>query len=249
MKTIASHISFMQNEHNMGRFHDLPIGEKFLAVLTQKGFTTPTPIQHQVIPSALQGKDVVGIAQTGTGKTLAFGIPMIQRIALHKGQGLILVPTRELALQVEQALVSIGAGLGVRCALVIGGTSQHGQVKALHRNPHIVIATPGRLADLIGQGLFNLDRVNIVTLDEADRMLDIGFLPQIKRIMQLITKERQTMLFSATMPQSISTLASAFMKMPIRIEIAPQGTAAENVEQEVFVIQKQDKMRLLDSLL
>lgn len=239
----------MQHSKNIGRFRELGISPKFLSAIERKGFITPTPIQHQVIPTALQGKDVVGIAQTGTGKTLAFGIPLIQRIALYKGQGLILVPTRELAQQVEETLTTVGGSLGVRCALVMGGVSQGKQVKALNQHPHIVIATPGRLADLIGQGLCSLDRINIVILDEADRMLDIGFLPQIKRIMQLITKNRQTMLFSATMPQSISELASAFMKMPIRIEIAPQGTSAENVEQEVFVIQKEDKIRLLDSLL
>ncbi|MBU1177996.1 DEAD/DEAH box helicase [Patescibacteria group bacterium] len=238
-----------QREQSIGRFSDLGIKEKFLAILAQKKFAVPTPIQHQVIPGALEGKDVVGIAQTGTGKTLAFGIPMIQRIAFHKGQGLILVPTRELALQVEEAFRDIGAPLGLHTAVVIGGTSQHPQVKALKRNPHVVIATPGRLVDLMDQGAYKLDRVNIVTLDEADRMLDIGFLPQIKRVLQTIPKERQTMLFSATMPKSISSLASTFMKLPLRIEIAPQGTAAENVEHEVFVVTKDDKMRLLDSLL
>jgi len=238
-----------QKEQKTGRFCDLGIGEKFLSILTQKGFTTPTPIQHQVIPSALKGKDIVGIAQTGTGKTLAFGIPMIQRLALHGGQGLILVPTRELALQVEQALIQVGSQFGLQCVSIIGGTSQGPQIRALKRNPHIIIATPGRLADLMNQGICRLNRVNIVTLDEADRMLDVGFLPEIKRILQTVTKERQTMLFSATMPKAISELASAFMKMPIRIEIAPQGTLSENTEQEVFVIRKDDKMRLLDSLL
>ncbi len=238
-----------QKKQTTGRFNDLGIGENFLDIITKKGFDIPTPIQRQVIPGALDGKDVVGIAQTGTGKTLAFGIPMIQRLALYDGQGLILVPTRELALQAEEALNQIGNPLGLQCAVVIGGTSQHPQVRALKRNPHIVIATPGRLVDLMNQGFYKLDDVNIITLDEADRMLDVGFLPQIKRILQTIKKERQTMLFSATMPKSISTLASEFMKLPLRIEIAPQGTPAENTEQEVFVVRKNDKMRLLDSLL
>jgi len=232
-----------------GLFSDLGIGKNFLTILTQKGFLIPTPIQHQVIPGALEGKDVVGIAQTGTGKTLAFGIPMIQRIALYKGKGLVLVPTRELALQVEQSLNQIGTPLGLRSVVLIGGVSQHAQVRALKNNPHIVIATPGRLADLMKQGHYRLDGVNVITLDEADRMLDVGFFPEIKRILQAASKDRQTMLFSATMPQSISSLASAFMKMPLRIEIAPQGTSAENVEQEVFVVRKNDKMRLLDSIL
>ena len=240
---------FMTQKYETGRFDDLPIAENFLAILAQKGFDTPTPIQHQVIPGALEGKDVVGIAQTGTGKTLAFGIPMVQRIGKYKGQGLILVPTRELALQVEEAIKQIGTPLGLRVAVVIGGVSQHPQVRALRNNPHVVIATPGRLDDLMKQGHYSLNKVSIITLDEADRMLDVGFLPQIKRILQTAPKDRQTMLFSATMPSSISSLASAFMKMPLRIEIAPQGTSSENVEQEVFVVRKNDKMRLLDSLL
>lgn len=236
-------------QQQTGRFRDLGIKGNFLGLLEKHGFDVPTPIQHQVIPDALEGKDIVGIAQTGTGKTLAFGIPMIQRLAVHKGQGLILVPTRELALQVEQALKQVGSALGLRLAVIIGGTSQHPQVRALKAKPHIVIATPGRLADLMKQRAFSLDHVRMITLDEADRMLDVGFLPQIKLILQKAPKERQTMLFSATMPQSISSLASQFMKMPLRIEIAPQGTSAENVEQEVFVVRKNDKMRLLDSLL
>lgn len=231
------------------RFRDLGIPERMLDILTRKGFETPTPIQHQVIPSALQGKDVVGIAQTGTGKTLAFGIPMIHHLLSHKGQGLILVPTRELALQVEAALRVLGAPLGLRMATIIGGVSQFPQVKALQNDPHIVIATPGRLDDLMEQGKYRLDKVSIITLDEADRMLDVGFLPQIKRIMSIAPSTRQTMLFSATMPKTIAMLASAFMKLPLRIEIAPQGTSAANVEQEVFVVRKNDKMRLLDSLL
>ena len=236
-------------EPQTGHFRDLGIAEKLLDILTRHSFNIPTPIQHQVIPGALEGKDIVGIAQTGTGKTLAFGIPMIQRLALYKGQGLILVPTRELALQVEQAIKQIGAPLGLRTAVVIGGASQIAQVNALRRNPHIVVATPGRLVDLMDQGIYKLNQIKIIVLDEADRMLDIGFLPQIKRVLQTVPKDRQTMLFSATMPKSISTLASAFMKMPIRIEIAPQGTAAENVEHELFVVERNNKTRLLDSIL
>jgi ATP-dependent RNA helicase RhlE len=236
------------NESN-GRFSDLGLAEKFLKVLTQKGFTNPTPIQHQVIPGALSGKDVVGIAQTGTGKTLAFGIPMIERIFRYGGQGLILAPTRELATQIGESLMVIGAPFGLRCALVIGGVPQNRQVQALKRNPHIVIATPGRLDDLLKQRLYSLNNVKIITLDEADRMLDIGFLPQIRKILELAPRERQTMLFSATMPRSITELASAFMKFPLRIEIAPQGTTAPNVEQEIFIVSRDEKMRLLDSIL
>ncbi|MBT4722823.1 DEAD/DEAH box helicase [Candidatus Falkowbacteria bacterium] len=232
-----------------GRFSDLGIEKKLLTILSKKGFEIPTPIQHQIIPGALDGKDVVGIAQTGTGKTLAFGIPMIERLMKDKGQGLVVVPTRELALQVEKAIVQIGSAFGLRTVVVIGGVSQHNQVRSLRNNPHIVIATPGRLADLMQQGVYNLSKVNVITLDEADRMLDVGFLPEIKRILSAAPPKRQTMLFSATMPRAISELASSFMKLPIRIEIAPQGTSSELVEQEVFVVSKMDKMRLLDSVL
>ncbi len=239
----------MTKKIDTGRFSDLGIAKNFLASLTKKGFETPTPIQHQIIPGALKGKDVIGIAQTGTGKTLAFGIPMIQRIATGKGQGLILTPTRELALQVEESLRNVGAALGLRTAVIIGGVSQYSQVKALKKKPHIVIATPGRLDDLMKQKLYNLDRVSIITLDEADRMLDVGFLPQITKILRDAPKDRQVMLFSATMPKSISTLASKYMAMPLRIEVAPQGTSSENIEQEIFVVRKNDKMRLLDSIL
>jgi len=247
---MGSLIFFMtQSKLCNGRFDDLGIGEKILAILAKQGFDIPTPIQRQVIPGALEGKDIVGIAQTGTGKTLAFGIPIIQRVFSHEGQGLILVPTRELALQVEQAVKQIGASLGLRCATVIGGVSQRAQVNALRNNPHIVVATPGRLVDLMNQKVYIPDRVGIIVIDEADRMLDAGFLPQIKRVLQSARKERQTMLFSATMPKSISSLAGAFMKIPIRIEIAPQGTLSETVEQEVFIVAKNDKMRLLDSIL
>ncbi len=242
-----------QPQQQTGSFNDLGIDKKILAVLARNKFETPTPIQHQIIPGALEGKDVVGIAQTGTGKTLAFGIPMLQRIAFQRvkgqGQGLVLVPTRELALQVDLALKNVGGPLGLRTAVVIGGVNQNPQVKSLKNIPHVVIATPGRLADLMKQRLYSLENVGIITLDEADRMLDVGFLPEIKRILKNAPKERQTLLFSATMPKSISALATAFMKMPLRIEIAPQGTSAENIEQEVFVITKNDKMRLLDSLL
>lgn len=238
-----------KKEQPTGRFNDLGIGKKFLEILLKKGFKIPTPIQHQVIPGALQGKDVVGIAQTGTGKTLAFGIPMIQSIASNKGQGLVLVPTRELALQVEQDLRNVGQPLGLKTAVIIGGAPQYSQKQALKRNPHIIIATPGRLVDLMNQGACKLDKITIITLDEADRMLDIGFLKEIKRVLQTIPKNHQTMLFSATMPKTISNLASQFMKLPLRIEIAPQGTSAENIEHQLFVVNQADKMRLLDSIL
>ena len=232
-----------------GSFATLGLAPKLLDILQQHKFINPTPIQHQAIPVALAGNDVVGIAQTGTGKTFAFGLPMIQRLAQVKGQGLILVPTRELALQVDETLQKVGRSIGLKTVVTIGGASMHQQQQALRRNPHIIIATPGRLMDFLQQKTMNLQQVKIVVLDEADRMFDIGFAPQIKQILGLVPKDRQTMLFSATMPPAIAQMAGAYMKLPMRIEVAPQGTAAAKVEQEVFIVSKENKMQLLDKLL
>ncbi|MSU75795.1 MAG: DEAD/DEAH box helicase [Candidatus Magasanikbacteria bacterium] len=231
------------------RFSDLGIAPKLLAVLEQNKFTDPTPIQHQAIPPALEGKDLVGIAQTGTGKTLAFGIPMIQRLASTRGQGLILLPTRELALQVEETLQKVGRVIGLKSAVLIGGASMYQQIQQLRRTPHIIVATPGRLVDHLQQKTISLNNIKIVVLDEADRMLDIGFLPQIKQILSLVPTDRQTMLFSATMPSEIAQLAGKYMRMPLRVEVAPSGTTIAKVEQEVFMVSKEVKMQLLDKLL
>lgn len=236
------------NEPQVG-FHGLGIAPNLLGVLDFHKYTTPTPIQAQAIPVALEGNDIVGIAQTGTGKTLAFGIPMIQRLAKTKGQGLILLPTRELALQVDETLKKIGNGLGLRTAVIIGGASMHKQIKELQNKPHIIVATPGRLVDHIQQKNVSLVHMNIVVLDEADRMLDIGFAPQINQILSGITRERQTMLFSATMPATIANLASRHMKLPLRIEVAPAGTSSAQVTQEVFVVRKEAKIQLLQKVL
>ncbi len=230
-------------------FFGLGIAPGLLQVLGKFRFTSPTPIQRQSIPIAIEGKDIVGIAQTGTGKTLAFGIPMIQRLAQIKGRGLVVLPTRELALQVDQALRKIGSSLGLRTAVLIGGMSQGLQLKALAQNPHIILGTPGRMIDHLNQRNLDLTAVRIVVLDEADRMFDMGFEPQIKKIFAVLPKDRQTMLFSATMPPDIMKLATAHMKLPIRVEIAPTGTLAERVTQEVFIVRKEDKSRLLETLL
>lgn len=209
----------------------------------------PTPIQHQSIPAGISGADIVGIAQTGTGKTLAFGIPMIQRLGLHKGRGLVIVPTRELALQVNETLEKIGRPLGLRTAVLIGGENIQKQIRALQATPHVVVATPGRLVDHLEQKTVSLNFVKVLVLDEADRMFDMGFLPQLNKIFKVIPKERQTMLFSATMPHEIMKIANHHMKEPIRIEVAPQGTSAEKVEQEFFLIKKENKLQLLEKLL
>ncbi len=233
----------------MSNFRDLGIAPALLQVLTRLKYETPTPIQAQAIPAAIQGKDVVGIAQTGTGKTLAFGLPMIQRLGATKGQGLVVLPTRELALQVEEVLKKVGHSLGLRVAVLIGGTGYGPQISSIRAKPHIIVATPGRLNDHLEQKTISLSGVRIVVLDEADRMLDMGFAPQIAKIFKNLSHDRQTMLFSATMPSEIMNMARAHMKLPIRIEVAPSGTTAANVTQEIFIVAKDQKNRLVDKLL
>ncbi len=230
-------------------FDGLGLAPKLLEILDKLGFTIPTPIQSQAIPVALQGTDVMGIAQTGTGKTLAFGLPMIQRLARQKGRGLVILPTRELAVQVDESLHSIGRSLGLKTAVLIGGENMNKQLRQLRDNPHIIIATPGRLIDHLDQKSIKLNGVNTLVLDEADRMLDMGFAPQIKRILQNVPDERQTMLFSATMPQEIVQIAKAYMKLPVRVEVAPPGMAAATISQELFFVGKEQKMALLETLL
>jgi ATP-dependent RNA helicase RhlE len=230
-------------------FEGLGIAPKLLEIINQLKFTTPTPIQHQSIPIAIEGKDVMGIAQTGTGKTLAFGIPMIQRLAQLKGRGLIILPTRELALQVDQALHTIGKSLGLKTAVLIGGEAINRQFRTLKQNPHIIIGTPGRLNDHLEQRTLDLSAVSILVLDEADRMLDMGFEPQIRRILAKVPKQRQTMLFSATMPDAIVKIATAYMTLPLRIEVAPAGSTARDVSQEVFFVSKDKKLSLLEKVL
>ncbi len=230
-------------------FRTLGVAPAMLRVLDQRGITIPTPIQHQTIPAALQGKDIVGIAQTGTGKTFAFGLPMLQRLTAGAGRGLVIVPTRELAYQVEESLAPFAAAVGIRTAVFVGGSPMHLQCRMLGRNPRVLIATPGRLNDHLEQRTVTLKEVTVLVLDEADRMLDMGFQPQVNRILKHVPRPRQTMLFSATMPQSIFSLATRAMELPLRIEVAPAGTAAAKIEQELIVVRREHKDELLMSLL
>ena len=237
------------NSNNSG-FYGLGIAPNILAILDRSHFTVPTPIQEKSIPQAIEGKDLVGIAQTGTGKTLAFGIPLIQHLLKNgHGRGLILLPTRELAAQVDEMLRKIGEPLGVKTAVLIGGEPIGRQHRALARKPQVIIATPGRLIDHLEQKTVSLKETSILVLDEADRMLDMGFAPQLKRILAHLPTERQTMLFSATMPESIIAMTRAFLKLPVRVEIARSGTAAENVTQELFFVIQSEKPRLLEKIL
>jgi ATP-dependent RNA helicase RhlE len=237
----------MTNENE--NFSGLGIAPGLLDVIAKLKFTIPTPIQQKAIPIAVEGKDIIGIAQTGTGKTLAFGIPMVQRLAQSDKRGLIVVPTRELALQVSETIAKLGPAFKMKSACLIGGASMGYQIQALRANPKILIATPGRLLDHMERRTVKLDDISILVLDEADRMLDMGFMPQINEILRAIPKERQTMLFSATMPSDIVKIVSQHMKLPVRTEIAPQGTAAELVSQEIFVVRGDLKTVMLQEIL
>jgi len=230
-------------------FNDLGIAEKLLGTLKSLGMTEPTPIQLKSIPVAVEGKDIIGVAQTGTGKTLAFAVPMIQRLALYKGRGLVLLPTRELAIQVDENVRKYGAALGVRTAVLIGGESMNRQRDMLRRNPHVIVATPGRMNDFLQRGWVKLDDVKVLILDEADMMLDMGFAPQIETIINKVPKERQTMLFSATMPTEIIKLAARHMAEPTRIEVAPTGQTAAGINQEIFIIHKEARVAQLEKML
>ena len=231
------------------KFEELGLSENLLKQLYKLGFEEPTPIQYKAIPAGLKGEDVIGIARTGTGKTLAFSIPMIQNIASGEKVGLVILPTRELALQVDEEIKKIGRYFGIKTAVLIGGASINPQKINLRRKPNIIIATPGRLIDHIQQRTVNLNKVAYLVLDEADRMLDMGFEPQIQKILATIPKERQTMLFSATMPEKIANIAKKYMKTPVRIEVAPAGSTAQNIEQEAYVVGRHDKLSLLNHLL
>lgn len=239
-----------QSPNVMLSFSGLGIDEQLLRVIKNLGFNCPTLIQHKCIPTAIKGDDIIGVAQTGTGKTLAFGIPMIQQILAKRGrQGIVLLPTRELALQVYEVLQTVGQRFNLKIVCVIGGAMMHKQVQGLRSRPDIVVATPGRLIDHIERRNYNLSNVKIVVLDEADRMLDIGFAPQIKQILATAPVVRQTLLFSATIPLEILKIANQYMKRPLRIEAAPSGTPAANIEQEAFIVNQDQKLQLLEKLL
>lgn len=235
-------------QENKG-FYGLGIAPGILDIISKIGFTTPTPIQEQAIPIAVEGKDVMGIAQTGTGKTLAFGIPVAQRIAQGDGPALVIVPTRELAIQVAESLSKVCAPLKINIATLIGGEPIGRQFKQISRNPQIIIGTPGRLIDHMEQKSVNFSKAKILVLDEADRMLDMGFAPQLKKIKAVIPEERQTLFFSATMPEEIVSMAKSYLKLPVRVEIAKQGTTAKNVTQELFFVSQERKSELLEKLL
>jgi ATP-dependent RNA helicase RhlE len=220
--------------------------------LTRAGFLHPTSIQAQAIPHALQGRDVLGCAQTGTGKTGAFVVPMIERLAAGpkgKPRALVLVPTRELAIQVQGVIDQLGRGMRVFATTLVGGADMQAQIRGLRQNPDILVATPGRLLDHMWNGTVNLVPMQILVLDEADRMLDMGFAPQINQILEAIPEERQTLLFSATMPADLNQLARASVKNPVQVMVAKPATTASGVTQAVHHTTHDSKVNLLVSLL
>lgn len=238
-------------------FKELEIAPEFLERLDEMGLSTPTPIQERAIPVAMQGRDVLGIAQTGTGKTVAFGLPLVSALAEEKGRlvarqvrGLILAPTRELAGQIVETLKALRSPKArLRIELVVGGRSLNAQVERLKRGADVLVATPGRLIDLLERGAVDLTATRFLVLDEADQMLDIGFIHALRKIATVLPKERQTMMFSATMPKQMNELAASYLRGPQRIEVSPPGKAADKVTQSVHFAAKEQKSKLLVDLL
>ena len=232
------------------KFSDLKIEKNILKALREAGYDEPTPIQQKAIPPVLEGHDLMGCAQTGTGKTCAFSVPIIQRLSRSGGKAgtiraLILTPTRELALQIYENVCQYARYTPCTAAVIFGGVSQVPQVEAIARGADILIATPGRLWDLMGQGIVKLNKVECFVLDEADRMLDMGFFPDVKRIIKYLPAKRQTLLFSATIPKEIAALADSLLTNPARISITPSAKPVEKIEQKVFLVEKAEKRELL----
>lgn len=237
-------------------FSDLQLSSPILEALEKQGYTTPTPIQQQAIPLILAQKDLMGCAQTGTGKTAAFAIPILQLLEAsklpmgpRKIRALIVTPTRELAIQIQESFKDYGQFLAQRSVVIFGGVKQHAQVNQLKAGADILIATPGRLLDLCQQGIISLRDLSIFVLDEADRMLDMGFIHDVKRILKLIPEKRQTLLFSATMPKEIISLANSILKDPEHVEVNPVSSTAETIQQQLYFVEKEQKNDLLLSLL
>ena len=238
-------------------FKELHLIAPILKALETEGYTEPTPIQKQSIPHILRGKDLLGCAQTGTGKTAAFAIPILQNLLLQQKEdahnpnikALILTPTRELAIQIDESFDAYGKHTGLRHAVVFGGVSQFQQTNELRRGVDILIATPGRLLDLIAQKFINLKNIKMFVLDEADRMLDMGFIHDVRKVIALLPQKKQTLFFSATMPPEITRLSSSILTNPVRVEVTPVSSTAENVDQHIYLVEKNDKRQLLIHLL
>ncbi|WP_313500710.1 DEAD/DEAH box helicase [Kaistella carnis] len=235
-------------------FNDLQLIDPIAKALKEEGYTQPTPIQEKSIPHILQGRDLLGTAQTGTGKTAAFAIPILQNLATKSQKNnnikvLILTPTRELAIQIDESFKSYGRHLRLRNLVVFGGVKQGSQETALKRGVDILVATPGRLLDFISQGIISLKHLEVFVLDEADRMLDMGFVHDVKRIIKLLPPKRQTLFFSATFPEEINKLANSMLTNPVKVEVAPVSATADTIQQKVYFVDKNDKLDLLTHIL
>ena len=237
-------------------FNDLGLIEPILKALQTEGYTHPTPIQEQAIPHLIKGRDLLGCAQTGTGKTAAFAIPILQTLHAKGPQGarrkiktLILTPTRELAIQIGESFAAYGRNLQLKHSVIFGGVGQKPQTDALHSGVDIVVATPGRLLDLMQQGYVHLNDLEIFVLDEADRMLDMGFIHDVKKVIAKLPQKRQTLFFSATMPPEIAKLANSILTDPIKVEVAPVSSTADTIDQHIFFVDRTDKNKLLLHLL
>jgi ATP-dependent RNA helicase RhlE len=240
----------------LSKFADLNLVAPLMEAVAESGYVTPTPIQAQSIPHLLEGHDLLGLAQTGTGKTAAFVLPMLQRMMEHRKQpqaksmrALILTPTRELAVQIADSIKTYGRHLPLRSTVIFGGVGQAPQVEKMRRGIDFVVATPGRLLDLMNQGHVTLTSVEFFVLDEADRMLDMGFIRDIRKITAVLPTRRQTLLFSATMPKDVAELAHSLLTKPKRVEVVPQSTTAERIDQLIYLVPKANKRRLLSELL
>ena len=235
----------------MSNFESLGLSKQLLQSVIKEGYTAPTPVQEQAIPLLLKGHDVLGVAQTGTGKTAAFALPVLQILARKEVKGrreirtLVLTPTRELAAQINERFAAYSEHLSIYHQVIFGGVSQKPQVKSLKRGIDILVATPGRLLDLIDQGFIDLESIEFFVLDEADRMLDMGFIRDIKKVIKLLPKKRQNLLFSATMPTSIADLANSFLNDAVMIDLSPEEITVERIEQSVMFVEKQYKINLI----
>ncbi len=246
----------MTDSSSLSTFDEFGLAEPLRRSLKTENHLTPTPIQAQAIPQLMQGKDVLGVAQTGTGKTAAFALPILHRLHAERRprvpghpRALILAPTRELAYQIDERFRAYGRGLGLRSAVIFGGVGQGPQVKALAAGLDILIATPGRLLDLLNQRHVNLSKVSIIVLDEADRMLDMGFIRDVRKIVGLCPKRRQTLLFSATMPGAIAKLSAEILHQPVRIDVSPAEITVDRIEQSAYLVPAQAKRALLTELI
>lgn len=240
----------------MSDFKSLNLSATILSALEKKGYTVPTPIQIQSIPHLLEGRDLLGIAQTGTGKTAAFALPILDNLSKSKNvphpnsaRALILTPTRELASQIVDNIKLYGQDLGLKYAVIFGGVGASNQIKIMQKGCDIIVATPGRLLDLMNQGHIKFSHLEIFVLDEADRMLDMGFINDVKKIIAKLPKKRQTLFFSATMPSDVALLANSILNDPVRVEITPQATTVEKIDQRINLVEKANKPLLLKSIL